>query len=173
MRFLVAYKKGNKCLLKIALQSDKEVWATTSEAVFNYAKNNFKEGEECGFDYTDKNGQYFVSRVNKDGKSTEKLEEPEATKVDDGKKYCSCGKEIKNHKYDKCYACNQKNSSKSYSGKSSYKKSPETEEQIKRLSVLRACGDAILVLQGQVSDVEALGDIIEVLYQKMYKVVSD
>ena len=47
MKYLVAYKNDKgKFLVKMEFEVGKEKWATTSEAVVNYAKANFKANED-------------------------------------------------------------------------------------------------------------------------------
>ena len=71
--FKVAYKKGQKHLLKISIE-DKDEWMNTTEEVYNYAKENFEDGDVIGIEYTKKGKLYHVTRVNKEGESVEKEE---------------------------------------------------------------------------------------------------
>ncbi len=165
MKFKKAFKKGKKYLLKIVLDNGDEKWATTTEKVYTYAKKNFKEDEEVGYDYTEKNGQYTVKKILKDGESSKETEtkseaEPEFTCEE-------CGKVLKDDKYEKCYTCNQK--SRKSGG---YSKSPEDKEQIKRLSILGSVSRMIIVLQGHVDDADTLGEIVDSLYDRFYEKLS-
>lgn len=45
-------------------------------------------------------------------------------------------------------------------------------EVTKRLAVLKASTNAIMLLQGQVDSVDTIGDMIVTLYNKLYKIVS-
>lgn len=168
MKYLVAVRKNGKNLLRFEDDKQNKIWAITTDAVVNYAKNNFKEGDECGLEYTiDDNDQYNVTRINKDGKSTTSKSAPD--KKDPNKFYCEdCGKELKSGKYKKCYTCNQKNPSKKTGGKS-YSKSPEDKEQIKRLGLIRSATVAIQTLTGHVGDVNVLADMIDILAKKLYR----
>jgi len=151
MKFKIAIKKGKKHLLKIQMDDGKEKWMETTETVFKYAKNQFEEDDEIGITYIKKNGQYYVSRVNKDGEVEEKEEEKDEEKVDDdGVKRCEdCGKELKNPKYDKCYECNKKNPSKP-------QKNMETQDSIKTQSAYKIAAIALQVFTGQIEDLDTL-----------------
>ena len=172
MKFLVAVKKNNKNLLRFEDDKGNKVWAITTDAVVNYAKNNFKEGDKCGLEYTvDDNDQYNVTRINKDGKST--TTKVKTDKKDPNKPHCvDCGKELKDDKYEKCYDCNQKNPSKKTSGRG-YSKSPEDKEQIKRLGLIRSATVGIQVLTGHIDDVNVLADMINILAKKLYQTYSN
>jgi len=156
--FKVAYKKGAKHLLKIE-QDGKDVWMNTTETVYNYAKENFEDGDTIGIEYT-KNGKlYHVTRVNKDGNSVEKSAEEvieeskeETISKKDGYFCEDCGKELKDGKYKKCYDCNQKNPEK---GKYT-QKSPEVQMSIKTQSAYKCASIAIQVFTGQIADIATL-----------------
>jgi len=49
---------------------------------------------------------------------------------------------------------------------------PDRDEMIKRMSVMRAVGDAMGVFTGQVADVNAVIGIMETLYDRLYKKLS-
>lgn len=180
MKFKVAWQKGDKYLIKMGFDDGTEKWADTIEAVYNFAKKNFKpaskkdnyDGEECGFEYTEENGKFNVTRIIKGGKSTKKEGTTAKESSPATTKYaCSdCGKELKDDKYKKCFVCNKKSPSKG--GGQSYSKSPKDAEQIKRLSVLKSSCEAMVVLQGQVGDVEVLGEHIEILYDRLLAKVN-
>jgi predicted RNA-binding Zn-ribbon protein involved in translation (DUF1610 family) len=111
MKFKIAIAKSGKYLLKIELDNGEEKWATTSEAVYNFTKSAFKEGDTIGLDYIEKNGQYHVNRVTKDGKVTSKKEVEKEEEV--AEFTCEdCGKALKDGKYKKCFLCNKKNPAK-------------------------------------------------------------
>lgn len=211
MRFKTVFHKGEKYLIKIELEENKEVWATTTEAVYNFANKNFKPsvkggfpGEECDCEYTEKNNQYHVTRILKLGAETSaNTDEPKPTPVEnreDDKKYCKCGEEIKNHKYDLCYACNKKSKStdgkfycedcnkelkdgkykkcydcnkknppKSYGGSSNGK----NQDLIVKQAIMKAVCSAMPIFAGQVSDVEVVGQMINELFDKVYKKVTE
>ena len=177
MIFKIAYKKDNNMLVKIAglnpveEKKDKKdgTWAGCSANVYNWAKKTYKEGDEVKVEYSVNNGQYTVTRITKGAGESVKSE----TKTDASPTCTDCGKELKDNKYDKCYPCNQKNPSKKKSSSKSYSKSPEDKEQIRRLSVLRAVAQAIQVMTGQIDNVDTLGIMMETLYDKFYKKVSE
>lgn len=54
-----------------------------------------------------------------------------------------------------------------------YSKSPEDKEQIKRLSVLRASAEAVQIMAGQIGNIDDVASAIEVLYDRLYKKVSE
>lgn len=197
MNFKLAWKKGNVIKLKIILDSGEETWADTTEAVYNFAKSNFTDGEECGFEYTEKDGKYNVSKIIKGGTSTKTAtpETPKYTCVDCGKelkddKYkkcyacnkkspsttttnhtCSdCGKALKDDKYPKCYECNKKNPAPKTASKSSYgNPTPDEATRKNKLSVLSSVATAMTTLTGQIGDVNTLVEHMKVGYKELYK----
>jgi len=184
MIFKTAYKKGNKYLVKIVGLGTEEKgdWATTSEKVYNWAKKNFKEGDEVNAEYSEKNGSFFVSRITGGKGSSKKTEEP---KEETPEFVCEeCGKELKDGKYSKCYTCNQKSktstpATSSSSGKPDYGKGapygsllPEEAERRNKLSCLSCACEAVQVLQGHVSDAETIGEAVKELYNKFLKMIS-
>lgn len=166
MKFKTVYKKGNKYLAKIIFDDVGEKWCSTTSAVLTYAQKNFEEDEEVDVEYTVKNGQYFVSKIKKLGESggskkstSSKSESSEETPTCE-----DCGAELKDGKYKKCYTCNKKNPVKtksSYSGKDNI--------AIQKESVLRSCCEALKVMTGQIDEIGTVGDLLETLYDRMYK----
>lgn len=71
MKFLTAYKKANKYLIKMGFDNGEEKWGVTDVKVYNYAKHNFEQGDEAKFEYTTKEGQYFITKIIKEGKPVE------------------------------------------------------------------------------------------------------
>ncbi|MHA1437920.1 MAG: hypothetical protein ACTSPD_10120 [Promethearchaeota archaeon] len=76
-----------KSMMVIDVGDGKEVWANTSKKVYDYAKKVLKLGdnnkvlEDVDFEFENKNGQYFVTRIHKGGvqggeKSQEGSQEP-------------------------------------------------------------------------------------------------
>jgi len=167
MTFKVVCKRGGKFLAKITFEGE-DKWFTATKAVYNYAQKNFEEGDDVDIEYNTKNGQYFVTKIMKTGSGTKSTSTPEEPK-EEGKYYCEdCGKELKDGKYKKCYACNKKNPTKK-APKGSYNNPTDTEATRRsKLAVLGSCATAITALAGQV-DANALGDVLESLYDKMYK----
>lgn len=115
MIFKVAYVKDNQPLIKMVLDNKDEVWAETTQAVYDFAKKNFSENEECDFDYEEKSdGSYYVSKIIKKGNTSNEAPKkrgrgrPKKTTTTSKDKFCGCGKKIKDVKYSKCYDCNQK-----------------------------------------------------------------
>ena len=47
------------------------------------------------------------------------------------------------------------------------------DEEIKRMSVLKATAEAIQVMTGQISDINTLSDMIEQLYDRLYKKINE
>lgn len=110
--FLVAFQKGNKNLIKVRTLADKEIWATTSEAVFNYAKKSCKKDTEYEFQTEEKNGQLHISLIG-DGVGSKKEEVkttyvPSQSTESSGPKCEVCGKALKDAKYKKCFECNKR-----------------------------------------------------------------
>jgi len=117
MRFLFAFIKDGNNLVKIGMDDGKERWMTTSTAVYGFAKKALKgtdkttgyAGDEVKVTYTEENGKYNATRIEKIGGGTDNAE----TRTD-GKPTCTdCGKELKDNKYTKCYLCNKKSPVKS------------------------------------------------------------
>ena len=160
MKYLVAVKKNGKNLLRFEDDKGNKIWAITTDAVVAYAKNNFKEGNECGLEYTiDDNDQYNVTRINKDSKSTKKVDSEVTKTQDTDKPVCEdCGKKLKDAKYKKCYTCNQKNPVKS-------KTALSTQQSIEKQNINNAVSRALISLQGHV-DVNNIGGIIDSLWKK-------
>ncbi len=151
MKFKTVYKKKDKILIKFTHPDKGDIWATTTQAVYNWAKKNFKDGDEIIAEYTTKNGEYFVSRISALGKEGSKgipsvneyaCEDCGASLKDKKYKKCytcnksggketkkrftftckDCGKELKDDKFKKCYTCNEKNPEpKSGNGRPDYK----------------------------------------------------
>jgi len=168
MKYKFTCKKGSKYLMKIILDDGEEKWAETEEKVSNYAKKNFEENEECDFELRIKNDQYFVDKILKKGGGTKKTETKEEYTCED------CGAKLKDDKYKKCYNCNKKNPSSSTSGKPDYKSGapygtlmPEEAERRNKVALMSSACDAIKVMTGSVADVDALGDMIISLYEKL------
>ncbi len=114
MRFLFAFIKDGKNLVKIAMDDGKERWMETSPAVLGFAKKALKgsdkttnyPGDEVKVTYTEENGKYNCTRIEKIGGASASNSEVSTN----GKPKCAdCGKELKDNKYKKCYLCNKKN----------------------------------------------------------------
>jgi len=127
MKFKVAIIKDGQQLIKFVLDDGEEIWAETSQKVYDFAKKNFEENEICDFDYEEKDdGSYYVDRIlKKEGGSSSKPSpkkrgrgRPKKFSSSTSGKVCECGTEIKNAKYSQCYECNQaKKKTKSEGGK--------------------------------------------------------
>lgn len=168
MIFIHICKKAEKYLTKIVFtEGAKWKWATTTEAVYNYAKKTFKENDEVDVEYTKKNGQYFVSKIMKPGsgkKTTQKSEKTSTASKENSKPTCKdCGKVLKDDKYEKCYKCNQKNPSRSR--KSTY--TPKDVESIKDQVALKASVEVMKVLTGQIGDVNTLIEMTKNVYKEL------
>lgn len=85
-----------KSMMVIDIGDGKEVWANTSKKVIEYAKKVLKLGdnnavlEEVDFEYTEQNGQFFVTRIAKGGAPAENTyqqskntQEPAQTKTEE------------------------------------------------------------------------------------------
>jgi len=168
MKFLVAFEKGDKKLLKIELDNGEQKWATCSGEVFNYAKSNFKSKDNAVFEMTEKAGQFNVTKISKVGGSTSTSSEPSS----DTAKCSDCGATLKDSKYKKCFSCNKKSpaktESKAYEGRSA-----EVTASIIRQTVMKVSGDAVATaMVGQIGDVDALAEMICKLYDKLLEKIS-
>jgi hypothetical protein len=174
MKYLVAYKNDKgKFLVKIEFEAGKEKWATTSEAVVNYAKANFKANEDVDVDYTEKNGQYSVSRITRKGSAPAPVETKPEVSSSTEYKCTDCGATLKDGKYKKCFPCNKKNPTpkKDYSGggqRDAVGQSIEKQAMMKASAM--AVGNAFV---GQLSDVDTLADMIIKVYEKLLKKLTE
>lgn len=149
--FLVAFQKGNKNLVKVRTPDAKEVWATTTEAVYKYAKEHCKKDAEYEMQTTEKNGQLHISLVGNaetlaqaaTHTSAPATSAPVSAPVAEKKPY------------------------------EPYQKSASTNESIVKQSTMKAAADAVATaMQGQIGDIDTLGDMIIKLYEKLYSKVS-
>lgn len=172
MLYLVAYKNDKgKYLIKIGLDDGKEKWASTSEAVYNYAKANFAQKEEVEYEMTEKNGQYHVSKIMKKGQKSS-APAPEATKSTApatetaGFKCEDCGATLKDGKYKKCYPCNKKNPAprKESSGGQRDAVGQSIEKQAMMKASAMAVGSAFV---SQVQDADTLANMIITVYRQL------
>jgi len=183
MTFLIAYKNDKgKYLIKIGLDNGKEKWATTSEAVYNYAKKNFKSKEEVEYEMTEKNGSYNVTKILKKGQKASSVPVKTETKTEPVKssefKCEDCGKVLKDGKYKKCFVCNKKNPSPK---KEEVSKPVNTGGQrdlvgksIERQAMMKASAEAVATaMQGQMNDIDVLGDMIIKLYEKLLAKITE
>ena len=204
MKFMFAWKKGNVIKLQIILDSGEQKWADTTEEVCSYAqklygKDKIEAGVECGFEYTEKDGKYNITKIIEGGTSSKKEDTPPTTKYtcedckkelkDDKYKKCyecnkknpststakntcsDCSKELKDDKYQKCYECNKKNPvTKSTGSKSSYgNPTPEEGKRKNKLSVLSSVATAMTTLTGQIGDIKTVVEHLKVGYKELYK----
>jgi hypothetical protein len=181
MKYLVAYKNDKgKYLIKIGLDDGKEKWASTSEAVYNYAKANFKQKEDVEYDMTETNGQYHVSKIMKIGQKGSapapvetKTETPKAEASKSTEPKCEdCGKVLKDAKYKKCFECNKKNPApkKEYTGGQRDAVGQSIEKQAMMKASAMAVGSAFV---GQVSDADTLADMIIKVYEKLLRKLTE
>ncbi|KKM81125.1 hypothetical protein LCGC14_1332950 [marine sediment metagenome] len=113
MKFLLAMVKDGNPITRIDFGGDiGEKWATTTQAVVDFAKTGLKSrskdgsyaGDEVTVEHTVTNGKYNVTKITKVGTGGS------PTPAGAGKPTCSdCGIEVKDAKYKKCFKCNEKN----------------------------------------------------------------
>lgn len=173
MRFLVAFKKEGKILVKIDFGGEiGEKWASTSEAVYDYAKSNIKgndknskfPGEEVNVEYTEKDGKYTVSRITKLGQDSG---QPSETKTESTSGICAdCGATGIDKKYTKCYTCNKKNPVKPKSTKDGY-----NQDAVNRQNANNATSRALIALTGQV-DPNNILELIDSIHAKFLKKIT-
>lgn len=176
--FLVAFQKANKNLIKVKKLDGAEVWATTTEATYAYVKANCTKEREYEMQTEEKNGQMHIVKV---GDGPAPVVTPKAEGVVAMANCIECGKVLKDAKYKKCYNCNKKAAdapapvatpstataeAKPYTP---YVKDDATKRSIEKQSMLKAASDAVATaMQGQIGDVDTLGDMIIKLYEKLY-----
>jgi len=120
MRFLFAFIKDGNNLVKIGMDDGKERWMATSTAVYGFAKKALKGtdkttgygGDEVNVEYTEENGKYNCTRIEKAGGTSTPQQEAPVTTNNAEFKCSECGKALKDGKYTKCYLCNKKSLSK-------------------------------------------------------------
>lgn len=178
MTYLVAYKNDKgKYLIKIGLDDGKEKWATTSEAVYNYAKKNFKAKEEVEYEMTEKDGKYDVTRILKKGQTSAPAETKTASPATETSRTAEykcedCGAVLKDGKYKKCYPCNKKNPApkKETTGGQRDTVGQSIEKQAMMKASAMAVGNAFV---GQVIDVDTLAEMIIKVYEKLLKKLTE
>ena len=146
----VATKPG--CLMMKVVVDGKEQWADCSQAVYDFAKKSFKEGQEVTLTAAYENNRYNVSRMESgNGGGTQTTPSTSPT----SKPATTTG------------------TSSSGAGKTSYgSKSPEESERITRLSVFSSVCTALGAIPGQV-EVNAIGDVAEELYIRFLNKVKE
>lgn len=169
-KFIKSAFKDDCIMIKIVI-AGKEVWADTTKIVKDFAKKNFAENEECKFTYTETDGKYNVSRIEKLGGASVQAPQSEA-----GYKCEDCGVALKDNKYKKCYNCNKKNKSEPAKetpppSSSNTDKGMTVNESIKRQAIMHAVSRALISLQGHI-DPNNIGDIAEQLYKKFQQLVG-
>ncbi len=172
MKFLVALVKNGDPITMIDFGGTiGQKWATTTQAVVNFAKANLKghtkdgsyAGDEVTVEYTVNNAKYNVTKITKVGGTSAPIPNNDTTAT--GKPTCSdCGKEVKDAKYKKCFKCNEKNPAPR-SG-ASVNKGSDVNASIKKQAIGHMTSRSLVALQGQV-DVNTLPEIIKSLY-KLY-----
>lgn len=177
MKFKLAVVKNKKFLIKMVLDTGEEKWGTTSQAVFNFAKANFKEGDDAEFVYKVDNNQYLIDRISKPGYVV-KTQQPNVSPSSDSQPSSAhvcedCGVNLKDGKYKKCYNCNKKNPTVNYGGDYMKPRTPEEADRMTRLSILSSVCEAIGIMTGQVGDVGTLWEQIETLYDEAYKKITE
>jgi len=174
MKYLVAYKNDKgKFLVKLEFVEGKEKWATTSEAVVNYAKANFKANEDVDAEYTEKNGSYTVTRITKKGSAPAPVATAPVSEAKTAEYKCEdCGATLKDGKYKKCYPCNKKNPApkKESSGGQRDAVGQSIEKQAMMKASAMAVGNAFV---GQIGDVDTLADMIIKVYEKLLKKLTE
>lgn len=169
-KFIFAYykKEEDKYLLKVVLDGindDDEIWAETTEAVYNFAKKNFEENEKCEFEYEEEDGRYTITKILKKGKTTKKKSSKSKAKYT-----CEdCGKELKDDKYKKCYNCNKKNPIKKTKTSSGEFRTPEqiTKDYLANSTATVVKG-ALVGMQGHLNP-NTVTDITVELMKNVYK----
>ena len=171
MKYLVAYKNDKgKFLVKLEFVEGKEKWASTSEAVVNYAKANFKANEDVDADYTEKNGSYTVTRITKKGATPAPVATANTAPASEVKtteyKCEDCGATLKDGKYKKCYPCNKKNPAPKK--ESSGGQRDAVGQSIEKQAMMKASAMAVgSTFVGVVADAGTLADMIITVYRKL------
>jgi hypothetical protein len=135
----------------------KEVWATCTDAVYSYVKNNFKGWEEVTLQYEKQGNFPYVTRIEKgSGKDVQNSSV-------DSKPVCEdCGKELKDDKYTKCYTCNKK---------SPTTKSLDSQDAINRQNANHATSRALIALQGHINPNNIM-EMIDALHARFMEKIT-
>ncbi len=165
MRFLHACEKNGVALIRIAMDDGTERWMETSKAVLNFArkvlKGNNKEtgykGDEVKVTYTQENGKYNCTRIEKIGETSVKnKQQPKYT--------CeTCGVALKDNKYKKCYNCNKKSQTKETIS--------SDKDLINRQNANHATSRTLIALQGHVDPNNVL-DLIDIIHAKYMEKIN-
>ena len=157
---------NKKIMVKVNIDGIGEKWTFCTPAVKTFAEKTFKEGDIVNVTYETKdNGDIHVSRIEK-GNGKDTTVSSSQSKTNTNKPTCKdCGKELKDAKYEKCYACNQKNPS--------YKKDKgsEVNTSIKRQAIGHMVSRTLIALTGQL-DRNSVPEVMEVLYKKYQELVG-
>ena len=140
------------------------VWATCSEAVKDYAKKTFKEGDIVDVQ-SDPSGELglHVTRISKPGQGGggSPAQSPANTEL-----ICpDCGK-AKEAKYEKCWSCNKKNPSSKTKDRGS-----DVNTSIKRQAIGHMTSRSLIAMQGHVDPNNIVG-LVETLYAKYKELVG-
>jgi hypothetical protein len=159
-------------LVKIAYSKDmlqfereagqKPVWASCSSQVKAFTKNNFKEGDEVDFTYTENKGVITVTRVSRPGQSAPVQQAPAATPALSQPAQPAPKQEQPAYTPKKEYT-----PATQYANKSS----PEYQEGMKRGNVLNVVAAMMQTQTGQLN-INDLMPVAKRLYVEIYDMVS-
>lgn len=162
MRVIRLSKQGNMVLMENKDHPKGQEWFFLDSKVTKFA-SSLKEGDDIEFKNEDRGGENTITFLTKKGGSGGVVVATTGT----GSEFkCEkCGAVLKDGKYKTCYGCSmelRKQEEESPEGK-------ERQTSIEKQAILKASSLAVATaLQGQV-DVSALGDAIEVLYDRLLK----
>jgi hypothetical protein len=153
-KVLAVSQKGNMLKIENTNEAKGYIWYFLTEDVIKFVANNsIVAGTEVEFKAEEIKGEDTITFIKKLGSETQF-------------KCKTCGKELKDNKYETCYDCSMK-------ARKAEEASPEgkaRQDSIERQAILKCSANAVAVaMQGKV-DVNVLGDMIEVLYNKLLKV---
>lgn len=159
MKVLAKAKNGK--MLKLGTSEQDAKWYFLGEKVIKFAESlkSGKDGDMVDVKYTKSNGEYTITYITKGTGQAEN----EALVQEEGKFYCEdCKKELKDDKYKKCYACNQKNPTKKANGKGDF-----DQDTSVRQTVAHSVSRMLIALQGQV-EVNNIADVFSTLFDEVY-----
>ena len=131
-------------------KSDNKAFRIGSSDWYNCDANSmaqlktFNKGDEVIVTFEKKGVIRYATNIVAPSKVSVPEKKVEPPNKDPEKKYCACGKEIKNKEYDKCWECNQKNPP-SEKGNTFYKSNYGSPEDIAGKEVGCALGAAATV----------------------------
>jgi hypothetical protein len=162
-KYVKPAQRDNLLMVKVEIDGT-EVWATCQKAVKEFAKKNFKEGDDVEFEYEEKDGKYSITGYIKKVGGAEPSSDTGDTATETAPEFACevCGKALKDDKYPTCYTCSQAGGGGS---------SSEKNESIKRQAIGHMTSRVIAGLQGHI-DLNNVQEQMTTIYKKFQELVG-